>query len=89
MGIFNLFRKSNKVEKKLYSTADEVDDIIGHAGNNFEFLIKGDIDISNENFDQIMSPVSFNCKKLARDSWTYYQIGNDEFSYSFEPPGFR
>jgi hypothetical protein len=58
-------------------------------GNDFEFLIKGDLDIPNDKFDQIMSPISFICNRIERDNWIYYQVGNDEFSYSFEPPGIQ
>lgn len=59
------------------------------TGTDFEFLIRGHIEISTENFDKIMAPSSFSCIKTLKDNWLYYQVGEDEFSYSFEPPGIQ
>ncbi|ASU32274.1 hypothetical protein [Mucilaginibacter xinganensis] len=89
MVFFDLFRKTEKEEEKSYLTTDEGVEMIESTGDNFEFLIKGDIDIPNEKFDKIMVPISLICRKVEKDNWIYYQIGNDEFSYSFEPPGIQ
>jgi len=61
------------------------------TGKDFEFLLTapGDIEIKNEDFDRIMTPDSMDCKKVLRDNWVYYQVGNDEFSYSLKCPAYR
>lgn len=59
------------------------------TGKDFEFLITGDLEISNENHDEIMTPNSFDWNKIEKDNWTYYQVGLDEFSYSWEPSGIQ
>jgi hypothetical protein len=92
MSLFDFLLKRKKPDQPVVSTENlrEVDiDVETWTGDNFEFLIKGDIEIPGEKFDEIMSPISFTCKKIERDNWIYYQIGNDEFSYSFEPPGIQ
>lgn len=58
-------------------------------GKDFEFLIRGDIDIPNEDFDLIMTPNSFKWSKVTKNDWVYYQVDGDEFSYSIEPPGIQ
>jgi|GEM_PF-1679959 len=59
------------------------------TGKNFEFLITGDLEITAENHDEIMTPNSFEWTKIQKDNWPYYQVGQDEFSYSWEPPGIQ
>jgi hypothetical protein len=57
-------------------------------GKDFEFLIKGDIDVFDY-WDDIMTPNSFEYSEFVRNKWPYYKVGNDEFSYSVEPPGIQ
>ena len=59
------------------------------TGADFEFLLSGDLDISKEDYDKIMTPKSFEWNKIIKDDWPYYQIGQDEFSYSWEEPGIQ
>jgi hypothetical protein len=58
------------------------------TGNDFEFLITGDIDVFDD-FDNIMTPNTFEWTKTLKDNWAFYQIGQDEYSYSIEPPGIQ
>ncbi len=58
------------------------------TGEYFEFLIIGDFDVFSD-FDNIMTPNSFEWKKETRNDWHYYQIGQDEFCYSIEEPGIQ
>lgn len=60
------------------------------TGKDFEFLITpNDFEINANDFDNIMTPSSIPWKKIIRNNWAYYQVGNDEFSYSWEPPGIQ
>lgn len=60
------------------------------TGSDFEFLITpSDIEISKEDFDYIMTPDSLQWAKTIKDGWLYYQVGTDEFSYSWEEPGIQ
>lgn len=60
------------------------------TGKDFEFLITpGDIMIKAEDFDQVMTPDSMEWKKVNKDDWDYYEVGPDEFSYSWEMPGIQ
>ncbi len=59
------------------------------TGKNFEFLITGDLEITAENHDEIMTPNSFEWTKIEKDNWPYYQVDEDGFSYSWEPPGIQ
>jgi hypothetical protein len=89
MRLFGFFKK--KKTGKLRdedSTPDNVD-ISNWKGKDFEFLITGDINIKNEEFDDIMTPNSLEWIKVERDNWIYYKVGNDEFSYSIEEPGIQ
>jgi hypothetical protein len=36
-----------------------------------------------------MTPNSLKWKKILKNGWEYYQVGQDEFSYSFEEPGIQ
>ena len=79
-------------EEFLSATTDNDESTIidrtGLTGENFEFLIIGDIDIFSD-FDNIMTPNSFEWIKTIKDNWNYYQVGEDEFSYSIEEPGIQ
>lgn len=35
----------------------------------------------------MMTPNSFQWSKIKKDGWNYYEVGEDEFSYSWESPG--
>jgi len=60
------------------------------TGKDFEFLLTpSNIEVSNEDFDSIMTPDSMEWIKVSKNNWQYYQVGEDEFSYSFEPPGIQ
>jgi len=85
-----LFHKST-IEEIYTSILDNVPvDKSELTGIDFEFLITpSDIDIKAEDFDNIMTPDSFNWTKTIRDGWQFYQIDNDEFSYSWELPGIQ
>jgi hypothetical protein len=52
-----------------------------------EFLIAGDINVEPNEWDRIMTPKSFEWSKTERKDWTYYEVGDNEFGYSIEPPG--
>ena len=58
-------------------------------GENFEFLITGVDEIPNEEYDRIMTPNSFEWKKEIKNDWTFYVVGEDEFSFSWEMPGIQ
>jgi len=65
-------------------------DLYNLTGKDFEFLITpSDIEIKTEDFDRIMTPDSIEWNKVIKDDWAYYQVGPDEFSYSWEPPGIQ
>jgi hypothetical protein len=36
-----------------------------------------------------MTPNSFEWFKIIKNNWPYYQVGGDEFHYSWEPPGIQ
>jgi len=57
-------------------------------GEDFEFLIVGDIDVFSD-FDNIMTPKSFKWSKTTKNDWHYYQVDQDEFCYSIEEPGIQ
>ena len=59
------------------------------TGKDFEFLLSGDFDIPADKYDEIMTPSSFYWTKIQKDNWNYYQVGQDEFSYSLEMPGIQ
>ena len=64
-------------------------DRINWTGENFEFLITGVDEIPNEEYERIMTPNSFECKKVIKDEWPFYEVGEDEFSFSWEIPGIQ
>lgn len=61
MGLFNLFKKEKQnplaPNNNLPPTAEP--DRSKWTGKDFEFLITGDLEITAENHDQIMTPNSF------------------------------
>ena len=59
------------------------------TGENFEFLITGVDEIPKEKYDTIMTPNSFEWKKVIKDDWPFYVVGEDEFSFSWEIPGIQ
>ncbi|MDF7819304.1 hypothetical protein P1X15_16930 [Runella sp. MFBS21] len=61
---------------------------VGWTGQDFEFLIVGEINVFSD-FDQLMTPNSLEWTKTHKNGWDYYQVGQDEFSYSFEEPGIQ
>lgn len=92
MGIFDFFRGKSKSKPNLPEKNDEhlqEVDRSNWTGEDFEFLITGDIQISNEEFDQIMTPNSMDWNKIIKNDWPYYIVGEDEFSFSTEIPGIQ
>jgi hypothetical protein len=57
-------------------------------GIDFEFLIVGQIEVFSD-FDNIMTPNTFEWTKTTKNNLNFYQVGADEFSYSFEEPGIQ
>lgn len=88
MGLFDFFRKRKVTDKAVPST-DVNEDRSQWTGKDFEFLIIGDVDIPAADYDRIMTPNTFEWKKVNRDDWYYYQVGEDEFTYSWEMPGIQ
>lgn len=90
MGLFDFFKKKDKqVDPEPPNPTQEQVDKSQWTGKDFEFLITGDIDIPAEDYDNIMTPNSFDWTKTMKDEWPYYQVGQDEFSYSWEMPGIQ
>ncbi|CDN75359.1 hypothetical protein [Elizabethkingia anophelis] len=98
MSIFNFWRKNKKNElefsqKKSDENSDNkmLETNIKTEFNNgeFEFLIRGEIELDSENWEQILTPNSFKTEKILRNDWFYFKVDNDEFSYSFEEPGIQ
>ncbi|MBL7747032.1 MAG: hypothetical protein JNM19_06365 [Chitinophagaceae bacterium] len=88
MSIFDFFRRKRKVNQDIPDTGIAIDQA-QWTGKDFDFLIKGDIEISPDMYDKIMTPDSFEWIKIVKDDWTYYQVGQDEYSYSWEIPGIQ
>jgi len=59
------------------------------TGKDFEFLIRGDVEIPESKYDEIMTPNSYSWDKVIRNGWYYYEVGPDSFYYSWEPPGIQ
>ncbi len=88
MKLFRFLRERKTLDNS--SQPDEsMVDLLNSTGKDFEFLIRGDIEISSEDFDEVMTPNTYEWRKIERDGWLYFQVCNDEFSYSFEPPGIQ
>ncbi|HYV92466.1 MAG TPA: hypothetical protein VE978_11800 [Chitinophagales bacterium] len=90
MGLLDFFKrnKSTGTDRKLKQSTETIDRS-QWTGNDFEFLIAGDIDITMDNYNHVMTPDSFDWTKIIKNDWTYYQVGEDEFSHSLEPPGIQ
>lgn len=94
MGIFDFFKKKKSQglpKHRMDFTEPPIDSVDRSAwnGSQFEFLIVGDIDIPTAEFDEIMTPNTFNWEKLIKEDWHFYHIDGDEYSYSFEMPGIQ
>jgi hypothetical protein len=91
MGIFDFLKKKKQslAVKKEESIDPIQSDYSKWKGKDFEFLITGDLEISAQNHDQIMTPNSSEWSKVIKDGWPFYQVEGDEFSYSWEPPGIQ
>lgn len=91
MRLFDLFKKVKRdsivAEDRFVPPTES--DRSKWTGKNFEFLITGDLEITAENHDQIMTPNSFEWTKIEKNNWPYYQVGQDGFCYSWEPPGIQ
>jgi hypothetical protein len=88
MGLFDfLNRKRKETVKPNYPLADSIDRS-ELTGKDFEFLIVGDVNVSS-NYDHIMTPNTFEWVKTIKNDWPFYQVGQDEFSYSVEEPGIQ
>ena len=83
MSLFNFFKRNRKNDQ-----GQPIDRSLW-TGKDFEFLITGDIDLPADTYDSIMTPNSFQWTRVERDNWIYYQVGQDEFSYSWEMPGIQ
>ena len=85
--------KENRFEKMAKKPTVEVNDKnidrTNWTGENFEFLITGVDEIPDEEYERIMTPNSFEWKKVIKDEWPYYVVGEDEFSFSWEMPGIQ
>jgi hypothetical protein len=86
MGLFDFLKKKKAANKKTPMPPGIIEDRSSWTGKDFEFLITGDINIPADNYDQIMTPNTFVWSKANRNNSTYYQVGADEFSYSWEEP---
>lgn len=55
-----------------------------------EFLITPpDLEVSSDQFDHLMTPDSEPWTKGLKNNWPYYQIGEANLTYSWEPPGIQ
>ncbi|UZO79771.1 hypothetical protein NBT05_12515 [Aquimarina sp. ERC-38] len=75
-------------ERKAETNTENIDRT-NWTGENFEFLITEVDEIPNEEYDRIMTPNSFEWKKVIKDDWPFYVVGEDEFSFSSEIPGIQ
>ncbi len=97
MRLFRFLKKKRNVLDNISQekTTLEIDpntetiDRTNWTGENFEFLITGVDEIPNDEFDRIMTPNSFECKKVIKNEWPFYVVGEDEFSFSYEIPGIQ
>lgn len=81
---------TNKDQRHSKNVPENIVDRSNLTGADFEFLITpSDIEIKSEDFDRIMTPESFGWLKADKNNWNYYQVGSDEFSYSWEIPGIQ
>lgn len=60
------------------------------TGKDFEFLITpGNLEIKPEDFDVLMTPDSLPWTKASKSDRTWYQVDQDEFSYSRNDRGIQ
>jgi len=87
MGIIDFIRKIFKKDEQI----DQLEDIdrSNWLGQDFEFLIVGEIEIPIDIYDQIMTPNTLNWEKIYKNDWIYYKVGEDEYSFSHEIPGIQ
>lgn len=88
MGLLDFIKNKLRLSAKPANKTPVVVDRIGWTGQDFEFLIIGNIDVFSD-FDNIMTPNSLEWTKTSKNDWHYYQVGQDEFSYSVEEPGIQ
>ena len=84
----NITKSNDKAESITKAKVEDIDRS-NWTGENFEFLITGDIEIPDSQYDEIMTPNSYESEKIIRDDWPYYKVGQDEFSFSWEMPGIQ
>ncbi len=84
-------RNENITEKSIPKTElnNENMDRTNWTGENFEFLITGDVEILDSDFDRVMTPNSFEYEKINKNNWIYFKVDDDEFSFSWEIPGIQ
>jgi hypothetical protein len=83
------FLKRKKTGEKEMPPIVSAEERFRWIGKDFEFLITGEIGIPEEDYDRIMTPNTFSWTKVNRDNWSYYKVGEDEFTYSWEIPGIQ
>lgn len=84
------FKRKQKTKKdQIIIDNLETTDRSNWTGEDFEFLITGDIRVSDNDHDKIMTPKTINWEKVTKNDWPYYKVGQDEFSYSWEEPGIQ
>ena len=84
MGIFDFVRQAI-----MCARITRENQVPSKVTRNVEFLIVGDVDLSVEEYDDVMTPNSVPWTKVMKGNWPYYNVGNDEYSYSFEEPGIQ
>ena len=91
MGIFDFLKRKKKAEAESseFNSEPEILDRSNWTGENFEFLITGNVEVTASEYDELMTPNSFSWEKTVKNDWTYYKVGQDEFSYSWEMPGIQ
>lgn len=88
------YRNNSNLEKEKnsetqLSAVNEGEQQSSWTGKDFEFLIAGEIDIAPEDYERVLTPNSFEWRKIERENCTYYHIDNDEYSCSLEEPGIQ
>lgn len=88
MTVLEFIKNKNGLKPKSIEELSSSVDRSNWTGQDFEFLIVGNINVFAD-FDNIMTPNSFEWSKTVKNDCQYYQIGPDEFSYSIEEPGIQ
>ncbi|WP_300672469.1 hypothetical protein [Soonwooa sp.] len=94
MSIFNFWKKNKKKESDFQKENTEenllnLESKTDFKNGEFEFLICGEIKLDSESWEKILSPNTIDTKKVLRNGWPYFQVGSDEYSYSFEEVGIQ